>query len=170
MSFAADLAKPGLTIVEWENIGHKLTRAHAAVNWAIGDWLVYGEGRGEWGDIYARAAEITGRNAHALSQMARTSRTFPPDKRRAALSWTSHRDAIPLPDAQRERALDAAVEHRWTKRELSRHIGGLQRRRWARRGSSVMVRKHQVRCPHCAKTFAIRRKSLADAEAIEAAS
>ena len=43
----------------WRGTGLRLATLGDAVRWAIGDWLIYGEGRGEWGETYTQAAEET---------------------------------------------------------------------------------------------------------------
>ena len=43
------VAKKGATIDEWKAVGEFLKRAEGAVQWWIGDWLNFGEGRPQWG-------------------------------------------------------------------------------------------------------------------------
>jgi len=163
---ATDLQNPDLTRVEWLAIGERLGRADDAVSWRIGDWINVGAGRSDWGDIYALAVEITGRKRHSLSQMARVARCYPPGARHAGVTWSSHRDAMGLPEGARMHALVTAQAERWGRDRMRAHVEGLQRGRWKRK--TEQVRRHQVVCPHCGRSFRVRRKGMADAPGVEA--
>ena len=51
---------------EWDQAGNTLCQAHGALQWWIGDWLLYGEGKPEWGSKYAAARERFGRESQVL--------------------------------------------------------------------------------------------------------
>ena len=41
------------TFEQWQAFGRRLFEMGNAVQWATGDWLVYGEAKGDWGETYA---------------------------------------------------------------------------------------------------------------------
>ncbi|MGE0444517.1 MAG: hypothetical protein AB7P99_04760 [Vicinamibacterales bacterium] len=124
---ALEILRP-LTRDEWEAIGRRLRAVASATQWAIGDWLVFGQGCGEYGQTYQRAAEITGRSWETLSQYARVSRAYARDCRRPDVSWTIHREALRLLEADRPAALALAASKGWTRERFAGHVDKLQRR------------------------------------------
>lgn len=110
-----------LTLDEWRSCGVVLTANANRITWAIGDWLVYGAARGDYGEYYMDARTITGRSFESLSQYARVSTTFPADQRAIAVPWSFYREALRLPDGERQRSLRATEQpHRRRRRSLRR--------------------------------------------------
>lgn len=171
-----------LTREEWCDIGHRLTQVHTRTTWAIGDWLVYGEGRGEYGSSYVLAAEITGRRFHSLSQAARVSRAFPIAQRSIAVPWSFYREALALiSDSERQRCLMVAAKNRWTRDDLAdylkgrptapleteTHIDAVKRVRSERWTSWARKRNHhaKMKCPKCGHEFEPKRGRLVEKSA-----
>lgn len=111
-----------LTLDEWRACGAVLTAHATRITWAIGDWLVYGSGRGDYGEFYVDARTITGRSFESLSQCARVSKTFPIAQRSVAVPWSFYREALRLPEAERERTLCLALSNQWTRDGLAAFI------------------------------------------------
>lgn len=110
-----------LTYAEWRHVGECLMEVVNRTNWAIGDWLVYGDGRGGYGETYAEAARITGRSFESLSQSARVSSDFPlGEPRRHQVPWSIYREALRLEPALRDEALGQAASQRWTRDQFAR--------------------------------------------------
>ena len=83
----------------------------------MGDLIVYGEGRGDWGEMYSQFIDLTARSYAQLSQAARVSRTFPPGAMRqyaSDLRWTHHRVLISTHRDERLGLLRQARENEWT--------------------------------------------------------
>lgn len=113
----------------WERIGKALGHMRDMTNWALGDWLTYGEGL--YGERYAQGVEATGRSKSSLMEYARTAQKVPPPRRRADLSFTHHQlVAAQPPDAQTE-LLQEAAEKGWSVEEFR---GALSARRAKIRG------------------------------------
>lgn len=53
-----------------------------------GDWLAYGEGRGEWGEMYAQAHDQTRMSYTTLRQEYYVSDRVPISSRVNTLSWS----------------------------------------------------------------------------------
>jgi len=111
-----------LSFDEWRACGVALTTIANRTNWAIGDWLVYGAGRGDFGAYYGEAAAITGRSFESLSQYARVSQTFPIAQRDVPVPWSFYREALRAPVQDRVRALELAARNGWTKDGLAEYI------------------------------------------------
>lgn len=89
-----------LTLDEWEALGVKLGRVGRCVGFLIGDWLTYGEGKGERyytprGEdrkdiptIYSRAMEITGLEYGTLANYAMTAKKLKFSLRSENLSFS----------------------------------------------------------------------------------
>lgn len=107
-----------LTEVEFEQIGRRIGSVYNATRWAIGDWLIYGEGMGFAGAKYERAADITRMSYESLSQSYRVASEFDTADRVARLSWTHHRAVLTLPRYERAAVLERAVRETWTSEQV----------------------------------------------------
>jgi N6-adenosine-specific RNA methylase IME4 len=98
------------TFAEWESAGAFLQRCEAAVQFWIGDWLLYGETRREWDDSYDEATSRFGVSRDTLIDYKRVAKAIPPPLRNAKLSWWHHREAVPLAESGTSIALLAEAE------------------------------------------------------------
>ena len=106
------------TYAEWEQAGQQLFGLGNATAWAVGDWLLYGEGRGDWGETYSQAIDLTKRSYGSLVQCARVSRAFTCDARFANVSWSHHQAVVSLPPEARHVLLERAAAEQWTRDDL----------------------------------------------------
>jgi hypothetical protein len=166
-----------LTRAEWIACGEKIAAMANATNWAIGDWLCYGNGRDDWGGTYETAHRLTGRSFESLSQYARVSRDYPHDQRQTTVCWTVHRAAVVLPPEDRARALACAAANGWTRDDMDRFIAtretvsietfeaeraelaNVNRRKVSKwRPADQQAKKRRIACPNCGHQFDIRRQ------------
>ena len=121
-----------------------------ACTWAIGDLLVYGEGRGDYGEEYSQAIELTQKSYSTLTKAAKVSRAFPPSDREFArdLSWTHHYLATKIKDAEERRSLlKQCVAQALSREELDSMIPK------ALPKEATTGEAHEVECPYCNKRF-----------------
>lgn len=111
-----------MSLAEWETLGVYLRTITDGVQWAIGDWLVYGEGRDGWGQMYERAEKILGIANATLRKYAQASNRWSPSRRRAGLSWSHHYELCALDEAEQEQWAEAAKEHQLPKHRLRRSV------------------------------------------------
>ena len=76
---------------EWARTGLALARMGKAVQWWLGDWLLYGESA--FGEEMAQAATETGYSEESLRGMLWVASRIPPSVRRPTLSWSHHQVA-----------------------------------------------------------------------------
>ena len=95
----------GVTFDEWESIGLNLERAEHAVQWWIGDWLLYGEGRPDWGDKYEQAISMFNRSYQTLANYKNVAKRVDFSRRRENLSWTHHEAVASLPPEEQDEVL-----------------------------------------------------------------
>lgn len=158
-----------LTPEEWFECGRYLRSVGNGVAWAVGDWLVYGGGRGDYGETYTRAAAITGRSFDSLEQYVRVSKAFRLEQRVPGASWTHHREALRVQADDRRAMLERAVNGRWTMAQFRGAIEAYQNqaidtysatptaiaqpgqvRRWTRTRLTLQKNpKRTVCCPKC---------------------
>jgi hypothetical protein len=105
----------GMEFDAWASVGSGLDMIDRAVNWWIGDWLLYGEN--SYGETYTQAVQETGRSRQTLTNLTSVAKRVPPEVRRATLSWTHHEAVSPLSVAQQRKILDLAEEQGWTVRQ-----------------------------------------------------
>lgn len=83
---------------EWTKLGQQLGRAGKSLGFLIGDWLNYGDGKGDWGDTYSEAMAITGLEYKTLQMYATVSRKVQMPTRVGNLAFELHRKVAPLKD------------------------------------------------------------------------
>lgn len=104
------------TFEEWLKYGETLNRIRKAVQWAIGDWINYGERR--WGEKYSQAMDDTLLDIHTLRNYASIAAKFDVSRRRDDLSWSHHSAVASLPEPAQESLLKQAVQKEWTRDEI----------------------------------------------------
>jgi N6-adenosine-specific RNA methylase IME4 len=103
---------------QWARFGETLRRMGVALSWAVGDWLVYGEGRGDWGERYAQALDARVMTYESLRVAAHVSSRFAHAARHRNLSWSHHKAVAKFPSDAAERLLNLAETHNWSVAEL----------------------------------------------------
>lgn len=97
------------TFDDWVGVGQYLERCEGAVQWWIGDWLNFGEGRPQWGDKYEQAISLFNREYQTLANYKSVAERIEFSLRRENLSW-SHHAALAYEDIKTIRKLLAAAE------------------------------------------------------------
>lgn len=107
-----------LSYDHWERIGRQLQIAGLAIQWWIGDWLVFGEHK--WREKYAQAVIVTGRSEQTLMNYAFVSRSISPSRRRENVDFSTHAEVAGLDEEDQERILSKAASEGATKRQVRR--------------------------------------------------
>ena len=95
---------------DWIDCGTTLRRIEGAMQFAIGDWLNYGERR--WGEKYDQAITATGFDYGTLATYAWVAKQVEFSRRRENLPHSIHRELAPLePDQQDVWLTRVADEH-----------------------------------------------------------
>jgi hypothetical protein len=149
-----------LSFSKWKFIGKSIVtslhEAKSAKYWQLGDWMLLA--RGEWGDTYKLAMEVTGYSYKHVGKIVKTASLFPPSKRVSGLYWSHHRYVVHLPEAQRIETLMQAKRNQWSARQThdyavklnDEHRTPEERQQVRRRPSPT------VKCPQCQHEFSIR--------------
>ena len=90
-----------------------------AATWALGDLLVYGENRNEWGETYTQALDLTQKSYSTLTNAVYVSNAYPPEERVDGLSWSHHREIASVKNPDERRALlTQAANEGWSREQL----------------------------------------------------
>lgn len=89
-----------ITREEWTNLGERLGNAGRSIGFLIGDWLNYGNGKGDWGDTYTEAMRITGLENKTLRNYASVSRKVQLSLRKDNLPFELHSKVAPIKDSE----------------------------------------------------------------------
>lgn len=116
---------PDLSFDHWERIGRQLQLADMAIQWWIGDWLVYGEHR--WREKYAQAVQVTGKAEQTLMNYARVAKAISPYRRRENVDFSTHAEVAGLDEEDQERILAKASTEQSSKREVRREADKVRR-------------------------------------------
>lgn len=132
-------------------LGEAQDRADSGT-WGLGDLLVYGKRRGDWGSFYEEAMKETGLAYNTLSHKAVCSREWPLEERIPGASWSSHYAVLSLPKEKQKPALQIAQRKGWGAAKLSAWVATQNRRPSVKgeqnRGPRPVVRR-TMRCPNC---------------------
>lgn len=110
----------GLDFDEWLAIGEQIVRAESATQWALADWLFYGEWA--YGRRYEEALELTGLAYGTLANLKYVAGRFDASRRREKLSLAHHQNVASLPPAEADRWLDRAEQGSWPHARLRDEI------------------------------------------------
>jgi hypothetical protein len=91
--------------------------------WTLGDLLLYGEGRGDWGEMYSQALDLTRKSYSTLTQAVYVSKRYAKEDRVDSVSWSHHREAAKLSDPQERRlVLERAAAEGWSREDVRAYI------------------------------------------------
>ncbi len=97
----------------WSELGAKLGKAGRSIGFLIGDWLNYGEGKGEWGNAYENAMRITGLDNQTLRHYSSVSKKVQLCMRMHNLSFYHHQKVASLKtDEEKRKWLHIASQER----------------------------------------------------------
>lgn len=96
------------TFAEWAAYGQTLWDMRSAIQWAIADWIQYGEHT--YGEKYVQALEQTHVSYQTLRNYVWTATRFPVSRRRDNLSFSHHQEVAAVADtAIQDEILDRAA-------------------------------------------------------------
>lgn len=110
----------GLPYDEWARLGHVLARMEKAVQWWVGDWLIYGEHA--YGEKFAQAASETGLAPSTLKSYQWVAERTEKFRRRNSLSFGHHDAVAALPPATADEMLDAAEAEELSVHDLRERV------------------------------------------------
>jgi hypothetical protein len=106
----------------WSETFTKLTQLSEGSQWGLGDWLAYGEGRGDWGETYAQAIDLTKKSYSTLSKLVWVAKVFEYGRRRPKLSFSHHVEVAKMEVSEQDAWLDQAELNDWSRDELREAI------------------------------------------------
>ncbi len=121
-----------LSLDEWIGVGQFLERANGAIQWWLGDWYAYGEGRKEkWGDKYEQGLSQFNLSYSSLRNYCWVSNAVQLSTRVDNLPWAHHREVARLDsEAQEEILAEAApLPGKEEPRLTCREVAGIVRER-----------------------------------------
>lgn len=107
-----------VSLDEWLDVGKALARVGSGVQWWIGDWLNYGEGRPEWGEKYEKAMEMFNMAEQTLKNMKWVSGAIELSRRRDNLSWKHHATVAYCAPKDQCKLLGLALKSNWSVAKL----------------------------------------------------
>ena len=105
---------------DWARAGAKIAGLIDSFGWCMGDWLVYGQDK--FDDRYSEVTAAVGLDYQTLRNYAWVARKVDLSRRRESLSFQHHAEVARLSPDEQNRWLDLAVENRWSRNELRRHL------------------------------------------------
>ena len=93
---------------KWVQLGEMFHTLHRNINWRIGDWLLFGEGR--FPDRYSQATHLTGRSDVTMRNCAWVASVYPPEERVYDLSFTHYLEVAGVKETKERHWLLAKAE------------------------------------------------------------
>lgn len=109
-----------LTYDDWRSVGLNLAQLKDWSNFAIGDWLEYGEIH--YGEQYSQAASDTGISEDKLMLFKHVAHRVDQLRRNKSLSWSHHLEVAKLRPDEQELWLGLAEKSRWSVRDLREQL------------------------------------------------
>jgi hypothetical protein len=100
----------GTSFEEWENIGRSLQVVYGAIQWWVGDWILFG--LEHYGEMYSQALSETNYAYKSLTTMKSVSDIFRFPLRRKNLSWSHHKAVMYENPEKRDYWLDYAEKNK----------------------------------------------------------
>ncbi|MDH5561342.1 MAG: hypothetical protein OEY59_10875 [Deltaproteobacteria bacterium] len=114
------------TDFQWQEIGKGLSKMDKAIQWAIGDWFLFGEKK--FGEIFELAEDITGYKKGTLINFKAIASKFSPSRRRDELSWNHFQAIQALPEKKQDQIIEAAIKENLSVAKLRNMIRGTDQR------------------------------------------
>ncbi len=127
---------------EWARVGKTLGALRASSQWAIGDWLNYGEHT--FGEKYTQAADLTGLNPESLTVYQWVASRIPKEIRRDDLTHAHHLILARLEPEQIQGWLDKTAAGGWSVAELRAKIREKRAKAAKRAGETEGAPKFKV--------------------------
>lgn len=132
-----------LAFDQWERIGRQLQLANLAIQWWIGDWLLYGEHR--WREKYAQAVQQFGKAEQTLMNYQFVAKAISPSRRRETVDFSTHAEVAGLDEEDQERILSKAAKEGSTRKQVRREAEKARRAKLPKAESTAAVLSKQVR-------------------------
>lgn len=102
---------------EWMAYGQTLWAMRSAIQWAIADWIRYGEGA--YADRYAQAVDETRMSNQTLQNYVWVAGKFEPSRRRGNLSFSHHEAVASIPDPEiQDELLQRATAEKMSREDI----------------------------------------------------
>lgn len=98
----------GLTLEQWVSDGKLLTSYNNSLQFAIGDWLLYGEKL--FADDFDSVVDQLGFTEASLNNFKSVSKGLPPSRRRENVSYSIHAEVKSLPVEHADKFLELAAQ------------------------------------------------------------
>ena len=107
-----------MTADAWLDVGRALGRVRGSVTWWVGDWWAYGEHAYGERKAMVEAEDWEGPRFQTCMDAATVCLAFTTSRRREVLSYSAHREVLPLPSEYQNQVLTWAEEGQRSVREI----------------------------------------------------
>lgn len=134
---------PDLTYDQWDRIGRQLQLADIAIQWWLGDWLVYGEFR--WREKYAQAVQVTGKAEQTLMNYRFVANAIPVSRRREQVDFSTHAEVASLDEEDQEKILAKAANEGTSRRAVRREAEAIRRAKRPKPADDAVILSKEAR-------------------------
>lgn len=120
--------EPWVSFEQWEKYGRKLQLAEKGIQWALGDWVIWGERT--FKERASQAVEFTGLKVKTLQNYATVAKAIEPSRRRDCdkVDFATQAEVASLDEEDDQNAvLDLAEHEQLTRKEVRRVVSRIKR-------------------------------------------
>jgi hypothetical protein len=120
---------PGVPFDQWARYGRKLQLADKGIQWALGDWVTYGDAH--FKERAAQAVEFSGLKIKTLQNYATVAKAVTKSRRRDSdlVDFATHSEVAMLPEDEQERILaQAEADPEFTRQRARKEAKRAKRR------------------------------------------
>ena len=133
------LPKTKVSFGRWQSMGERLRLYQGAIQWAIGDWMNYGDET--FNEMAPQAWNIWPEYSYdMLKRFRRVAKNIPYEERHTNITWSMHAELSGLPKSEREEWY-GKLEKGLTRADLR---------------LSLNSQKEQHECPKCGKIHTVQ--------------
>ena len=141
-----------MAVGTWLAIGERLKLLERSVQWAIGDWLNYGETA--YGEMFSQALSDLDFERQTLENWKYTAGKVEVSRRRETLSFSHHAEVASQDPERQKELLEGAERQGWTVRDLRRVVKGE-----AEKPVHESLEGGQAECPRCQFRFRLSKNN-----------
>ena len=134
------------TFEQRQEVGEFIKKSGQSVQFWLGDWLNYGEGR--WGEKYSQALDETDYALGTLQNASWVANNISPSRRHEKLSFSHHQNVAHLEPEEQDKWLNKAEEEGWTVFEMRQAISEKTKEKKEKRKKFTI-------CPLCGGKYEI---------------
>lgn len=128
----------------WQRYGRKLQLAEKGIQWALGDWIIFGED--SFKERAYQAVDFCGLKLKTLQNYATVAKALKKSRRRDfdRIDYSTQAEVAPLDEDDQERVLEQAETEQLTRKQVRRVVSKIKREQGKEKSDVEIIHTPQV--------------------------